>query len=191
MENERKLLIKSAKYQERVRRREQIAAWNETRQGLSSKAEHGLATNNPEATLFVGRLTQEVTELQLQTFFSQYAPVVQTIVVRDGQCVSQGYGFVEFSSKREASVAWEKADGQVLGKCQLLVDWERARTDQQFKPARLGGPLGHLTRLPKKRKIVLPPMPPSGPIDKALKEQKKQQQKDAQKKKAKIGRAHV
>lgn len=149
--------IRQALYQQRSIKRAKVAAWNITQKELNIKAEQGLATRNADISLFVGRLAFEVTEAQLQLFLEKFAPVVRAVVVKDNQGKSRGYGFVEFASKNDALKAWEQADGQILAERALIVDWERARTDKTFKPARLGGSLGHRSRLFTKKKLDLPP----------------------------------
>ena len=54
-------------------------------------------------TIFVGRLSYDTTEERLKREFDVFGEVVHVHIVKDKKTTkSRGYGFVEFSSDREA-----------------------------------------------------------------------------------------
>eukprot|EP00466_Bigelowiella_natans_P001879 jgi/Bigna1/41889/e_gw1.57.32.1 len=93
-------------------------------------------------TLFVGRLSFEITEGDLKQEFEYYGPVVKAHLVTDKDGKSRGYGFVEFEHSRDLKEAYKDADGRKVNKRRILVDVERGRTVKGWKPRRLGGGLG-------------------------------------------------
>ncbi|KAF7034061.1 hypothetical protein CFC21_045114 [Triticum aestivum] len=65
--------------------------------------------------LFVGGLSYDTNEVALKDAFSQHGDVIQVKVMCHpvtGQ--SKGYGFVKFSSEKEAAAALEKMSDEVL-----------------------------------------------------------------------------
>ncbi|KAF7040861.1 hypothetical protein CFC21_050729 [Triticum aestivum] len=65
--------------------------------------------------LFVGGLSHDTNEVALKDAFSQHGDVIQVKVICHpvtGQ--SKGYGFVKFSSEKDAAAALEKMSDEVL-----------------------------------------------------------------------------
>lgn len=99
-------------------------------------------TKDAYKTLFVGRLSYDLTEDDIKNEFEFYGPVKQVKLVRDKNNKSRGYGFVEFESSRDMKEAYNDADGRKINNRRIVVDVERGRTVLNWKPRRLGGGLG-------------------------------------------------
>jgi len=121
--------------EERVKR--QIAKWDPKTLDRTEKA-----TKDAYKTLFVGRLSFELTEDDLKQEFEYYGPIVKVHLVRSKKGKSRGYGFVEFESSRDLKEAYKDADGRKIGGRRIVVDVERGRTFKNWRPRRLGGGLG-------------------------------------------------
>jgi RNA recognition motif-containing protein len=73
--------------------------------------------------LYVGNLSFDTTDQELEGMFSEYGEVVSASVVRDRDTNrSRGFGFVEFASDEDAKKAKEAVDGKELGGRSLRVD---------------------------------------------------------------------
>jgi U1 small nuclear ribonucleoprotein len=95
---------------------------------------------DPLCTLFVGGLSEDVSERKLQREFESYGPIKRVRVVHDRiSGKSKGYGFVEFESADDMKEAFKQAYGQRIEGKRCLVDVERGRTVPGWKPKRLGG----------------------------------------------------
>lgn len=78
------------------------------------------------STLFVSNLPYDATSTDLQTAFSDLAPVRSAFVVLDhGSGVSKGVGYVSFSIKEDAQTAFESitASGITINGRHLRVQW--------------------------------------------------------------------
>jgi RNA recognition motif-containing protein len=81
--------------------------------------------------LYVGNLSYDMTDSDLQTLFEQFGAVqsVQIIMDRDtGR--SKGFGFVEMSSPQEAQAAIDGLNGKEVNGRQLTVNEARPREDR-------------------------------------------------------------
>ena len=90
--------------------------------------------------IYVGNLSFEVKEENLQTAFEAFGRVSSATIVRDkysGQ--SRGFGFVEMPDRAEAQAAIENLNGKDLLGQQMNVNEARPRTDR----GRSGGQGGH------------------------------------------------
>uniref|UniRef100_A0A7S2TF05 U1 small nuclear ribonucleoprotein 70 kDa n=1 Tax=Lotharella oceanica TaxID=641309 RepID=A0A7S2TF05_9EUKA len=99
-------------------------------------------TKDAFKTLYVARLSYDITAEDLKQEFEYYGPIVKCHLVTDKDGKSRGYGFVEFESSRDLKEAYKDADGRKINKRRILVDVERGRTVRDWKPRRLGGGLG-------------------------------------------------
>ena len=85
------------------------------------------------STFFVSNLPYSATSTDLQTLFSDYAPVRSAFVViasgKDGQKVSKGVGYVSFAIKEDAVSTMEtvRKDGVRLNNRELRVEWARRK----------------------------------------------------------------
>eukprot|EP00045_Choanoeca_perplexa_P008484 m.79265 g.79265 ORF g.79265 m.79265 type:complete len:332 (-) comp14513_c0_seq1:619-1614(-) len=93
-------------------------------------------------TLFVGRLSFAVTEAKLQRELEQYGPIKSVSIVKDKDGKPRGYAFVEFEHEADMRSAYKNADGRRIEDRRIVVDVERGRTVDDWKPRRLGGGLG-------------------------------------------------
>lgn len=78
------------------------------------------------STLFVSNLSYDTTSTDLQTAFSDLAPVRSAFVVLEhGTGVSKGVGYVSFSIKQDAQTAFESitANSMTLNGRGLRVQW--------------------------------------------------------------------
>ena len=111
------------------------------------------ATGDPYLTLFIGRLSYDTTDKKLRREFEQFGMIKTVRVVTDNDGKSRGYAFVEFQNKDDMMEAYRRMDGKKIDSRKILVDVERCRTVQNWRPARLGGGLGG--RKPKMSKKML------------------------------------
>lgn len=99
-------------------------------------------------TLFVGRLSYDVTERKLLREFEAYGPVKDLKLVtdkNDGESdtgKSRGYAFIEFENEDDMKKAYRAADGMRLEGREIVVDVERGHTVPNWLPRRFGGGLG-------------------------------------------------
>ena len=81
--------------------------------------------------IFVGNLSFQTTDQDLEAAFSQYGTVERASVIRDrdsGQ--SRGFGFVEMTNANEASKAIAALNGQELNGRAMNVNEARPREDR-------------------------------------------------------------
>ncbi|QLG73872.1 hypothetical protein HG535_0F03830 [Zygotorulaspora mrakii] len=101
---------------------------------------------DPYRTIFVGRLSYEVNEVELQKEFIKFGEIEKVRVVRDKITnKSRGYAFVVFTNPQSSKLACKEIGvhrGLEIGGRTCIVDIERGRTVKYFKPRRLGGGLG-------------------------------------------------
>jgi len=89
---------------------------------LSSKS----SSSAFRSTLFISNLPYTATSVDLQTLFSDIAPVRSAFVVTEhGTGISKGVGYVSFSIKEDAQSAYEKLsqEGISLAGRQLRIQW--------------------------------------------------------------------
>ena len=76
--------------------------------------------------LYVGNLSFDTNDQELEQAFAEFGFVVSATVVRDRDTDrSRGFGFVEFSNDEEAKAAKEAMDGKEIGGRALKVDEAR------------------------------------------------------------------
>lgn len=98
--------------------------------------------NLPEArtirsTIFVSNLPYTATSTDLQTLFSDIAPVRSAFVVLEqGTGVSKGVGYVSFAIKEDAQSAFESisSDGINLNGRKLRVQWADVKVSNSSAP---------------------------------------------------------
>ncbi|CAG8474615.1 975_t:CDS:2 [Diversispora eburnea] len=100
-------------------------------------------TGDPFKTLFVARMSYEMTEKDLRREFEMYGPIESIRIVKNkANGKPRGYAFVEFEREKDMKAAYKDADGVKLLGRRILVDVERGRTVKGWRPRRLGGGLG-------------------------------------------------
>jgi RNA recognition motif-containing protein len=90
--------------------------------------------------IFVGNLSRQVTDTELQEAFAAFGQVASATVIRDkfsGE--SRGFGFVEMPAKPEAEAAISSLHGTALKGQTLNVNEARPRTDDRGGRRRPGG----------------------------------------------------
>jgi len=116
-----------------------VAQYEQDKMSTAGKEKH---TENPFCTLFVGKLSYDVTERRLRTEFERHGNVRSVRLVTDKDGKSRGYAFVEFETEAEVNEAFRKSEGRKLDGMRFIVDVERGRTVKNWLPVRLGGGLG-------------------------------------------------
>jgi len=91
--------------------------------------------------LYVGNLSYDVQDRDLQELFAQYGTVTSARVVTDRDSGrSKGFGFVEFGTDEEAQAAISALNGQEIGGRALTVN--EARPKEEGGERRGGGGRG-------------------------------------------------
>lgn len=82
--------------------------------------------------LYVGGLSYNTTNEQLEQLFSECGNVLSAIVITDRDTGrSKGFGFVEMGSPQEATSAISKYDGQSIDGRNISVNEARERAPRQ------------------------------------------------------------
>lgn len=98
---------------------------------------------DPYKTLFVSRLSYKVTEQDLMREFGRYGAIERIrIVTNIKNNKPTGYAFIVFERERDMKAAYREMDGVRIKDRRVVVDVERGRTVNGWKPRRLGGGLG-------------------------------------------------
>jgi nucleolar protein 4 len=101
------------------------------RKGRKETSEHDEETSQADetprgSTLFVSNLPYTATSTDLQTLFSDFAPVRTAFVVTEhGTGVSKGVGYVSFAAREDAQSVWQQAqtDGVKMNGRGIRVAW--------------------------------------------------------------------
>ncbi|TFK36256.1 hypothetical protein BDQ12DRAFT_634278 [Crucibulum laeve] len=112
------------------------------------------------STLFVSNLPYTATSIDLQTLFSDIAPIRTAFVVTEqGTGVSKGVGYVSFAIKEDAQSAFEQIskEGITLVGRKLRVQWADNKPKEKEK--------GEKTEMVKKEAKPRPPPRPHMPHD--------------------------
>jgi cold-inducible RNA-binding protein len=83
--------------------------------------------------LYVGNLSYDTTENELQKLFSEVGPVVSTAIITDrasGQ--SKGFGFVEMETEKDAQEAIERLNNHEINQRNITVNEARPPKDRSF-----------------------------------------------------------
>ena len=73
--------------------------------------------------LYVGNLSFDVSDAELEEAFSEYGEIASATVIKDRDSDrSKGFGFVEFVQEADAQKAKEAMNGKQLGERALKVD---------------------------------------------------------------------
>ena len=76
--------------------------------------------------LFVGNLSYDVTEEEVQNLFAEVGQVESAVIIMDKRFNrSKGFGFVEMSTEDEAQAAIEKLNGHEVQGRALIVNEAR------------------------------------------------------------------
>jgi RNA recognition motif-containing protein len=73
--------------------------------------------------LYVGNLNKDISEQELQEFFSSYGTVISVLIKKDSVTGEPwGYGFVEMENQDQADLALKQANGEILYEQKLRID---------------------------------------------------------------------
>jgi len=87
--------------------------------------------------IYVGNLSSEVTDADLETVFSNYGKVSSVKIIRDMFTQeSRGFGFVEMSNRNEAEKAIEQLNAYEIKGKKIVVNEARPRRDKKNKGRR-------------------------------------------------------
>jgi len=82
--------------------------------------------------LYVGNLSNSVTEEDLKSIFSTYGNLSSTVVIKDRITQdSKGFGFVEFQSDSEGNKAMKELNSKELKGKSIVVNEARPKTDNK------------------------------------------------------------
>lgn len=82
-------------------------------------------------TLYVGNLPYTMTAEELKDLFSEYESVEDAKVITDRDSGrSRGFGFVDFSSDKDAEKAIKALNGHSMGDREIVVNEARPRGDR-------------------------------------------------------------
>lgn len=104
---------------------------------------------DPYKTLFISRLSYDVNDKKLRKEFEEFGPIRNLQIILDKAGKSRGYAFVEYEHKTDMKNAYKQADGRKIEGRRVVVDVERGRTVENWRPRRLAGGLGGQGREPK------------------------------------------
>ena len=81
--------------------------------------------------IYVGNLSYDLTEKELEELFAEFGPVSAARIIRDRTTGrSKGFGFVEMDNKAEAEEAIKKLDGKEMNGRPLKVNEARPREER-------------------------------------------------------------
>ena len=83
-----------------------------------------------------------MTERQLRREFEIYGEIVSLKMITEQGGKPRGYAFIEFAKEEEMKAAFRDADAKKINGRRVVVDVERGRTVEGWRPRRLGGGLG-------------------------------------------------
>lgn len=87
--------------------------------------------------IYVGNLSYNVTEDEIQALFAEYGQVASVSLIKDkfsGQ--SKGFGFVEMDKQSEAEAAIKQLNGRPLNGRNITVNIARPREDRSHSRPR-------------------------------------------------------
>ncbi|KAI9709588.1 MAG: hypothetical protein M1820_003348 [Bogoriella megaspora] len=105
---------------------------------------------DPFRTLFVSRLSYDTEVKDLEREFGRYGPIERVRIVKNKHAddpknpkkANRGYAFILYEKEKDMKAAYKETDGIRIRDRRVLVDVERGRTVQGWRPRRFGGGLG-------------------------------------------------
>lgn len=86
-----------------------------------------------DTKLYVGNLSYQTTELDLQNLFSQAGSITSVALIKDRDTGrSKGFAFVEMASQSEAENAIKLFNGSRLGDREINVNIARPREEKSY-----------------------------------------------------------
>lgn len=93
-----------------------------------------------ESKLYVGNLSYDTTDQELEQSFSEFGEIASATVVKDRDTNrSKGFGFVEFVQAADAQKAMEAMNGKDVNGRSLKVDEARPQKDRSRSSNRSSG----------------------------------------------------
>jgi RNA recognition motif-containing protein len=87
--------------------------------------------------IYVGNLSYDITEGQLEELFGEHGEVVSVKIISDQYSGrSKGFGFIEMSDKNEANAAIQALEGKNVLERNLKVNLAKPRTDAPRQSSR-------------------------------------------------------
>lgn len=87
--------------------------------------------------IYVGNLSSEVTDADLENIFSNYGKVSSVKIIRDMFTQeSKGFGFIEMSNRSEAEKAIEQLNTYEIKGKKIVVNEARPRRDRKSRGRR-------------------------------------------------------
>ncbi|KAI9667492.1 MAG: hypothetical protein M1821_000308 [Bathelium mastoideum] len=136
-------------------------------------AEDSQIRGDPFKTLFVSRLSYDTEVKDLEREFGRFGPIERIRIVENSHAsdpknpkkTHTGYAFIVYERERDMKAAYKETDGIRIRDRRVLVDVERGRTVQGWRPRRYGGGLGGrgYTKQVPARPIGSGFGPPAGP----------------------------
>jgi len=81
--------------------------------------------------LYIGNLSKQVTEADLNEIFSAYGNIVSTSIIKDRDTQeSKGFGFIEFSDNTEGAKAMKELNSKEIKGREIVVNEARPKTDR-------------------------------------------------------------
>merc|ERR1711904_184127 len=87
-----------------------------------------------QVSLSVANLSEDTTEHDLRDLFGQFGHITRVLIVLDEKHKSRGFGFVNFSNKKDALVAQEVLDGHGFANLILSVEFVKSRVNRNVSP---------------------------------------------------------
>ncbi|WOK97960.1 polyadenylate-binding protein 7-like [Canna indica] len=80
--------------------------------------------------LYIKNLDQDITDAVLEEKLSEYGSIDSTVVMKDKDGMSRGFGFVNFLSRDDAKNALENLNGSKLGSKTIYVGYAQKRSER-------------------------------------------------------------
>ncbi|XP_050205193.1 polyadenylate-binding protein 2-like [Mercurialis annua] len=81
--------------------------------------------------VFVKNLSETTTEEDLKTCFGEYGAITSTVVMRDGNGKSRGFGFVNFESPDDAARSVEGLNGKIVDDKEWFVGKAQKKSERE------------------------------------------------------------
>ncbi|KAK2959310.1 putative U1 small nuclear ribonucleoprotein 70 kDa [Blattamonas nauphoetae] len=130
----KKRIMEARKKQNEERIARELKEWN--------PKEDPYITGDPRRTIIVANLSYKTTEAGLRREFEQYGQVNKLRLVTKPDGTPTGRAFIEYADTRSFDEALRRGHGRYLDGRRIIVDYERGRTSDSWRPRRLGGGKG-------------------------------------------------
>ncbi|MHC1738187.1 MAG: RNA recognition motif domain-containing protein [Ignavibacteriaceae bacterium] len=81
--------------------------------------------------LYIGNLSKQVTEADLNEVFSPYGNIASTSIIKDRDTQeSKGFGFIEFNDNTEGAKAMKELNSKEIKGREIVVNEARPKTDR-------------------------------------------------------------